>query len=262
VTAEGCLGAFPRLTDWNQDGKKDLVVGLANGTLQVFLNANTNTEPKFGGGSTVQYGPPDAKTNITVGARTTVDVVDWNNDGRKDLVAGNTNGQLLLYRNAGTDAEPRFDGCQEVQADGVPINLGTQRSRPFAVDFNGDGRTDLLVGGTDGLIRLYVRKGMAPAGWTGASAFATSGSQAPIFTPGLAVDQPGDSAATDLVNLDALQADARFADADGHGWSVVVIDTGIDLDHPFFGTDANNDGVADNRRRQRPDPSPHATVCP
>ena len=39
--------------------------------------------------------------------------------------------------------------------------------------------------------------------------------------------------------------DPRFAGLDGQGLSVVVIDTGIDPDHSFFGPDANGDGVAD-----------------
>ena len=49
----------------------------------------------------------------------------------------------------------------------------------------------------------------------------------------------------DLIELDALRADPRFADVDGGGYTVVVLDTGIDLDHPAFGPDANGDGVAD-----------------
>ncbi|EAZ89254.1 S8 family serine peptidase [Crocosphaera chwakensis] len=32
---------------------------------------------------------------------------------------------------------------------------------------------------------------------------------------------------------------------DGTGYSIVVLDTGIDLNHPFFGPDLNNDNVAD-----------------
>ncbi len=32
---------------------------------------------------------------------------------------------------------------------------------------------------------------------------------------------------------------------DGTGFSIVVLDTGIDLNHPFFGSDHNNDDVAD-----------------
>jgi subtilisin family serine protease/5-hydroxyisourate hydrolase-like protein (transthyretin family) len=54
-----------------------------------------------------------------------------------------------------------------------------------------------------------------------------------------------DSPANQLIGLDALRADARFADLDGHGVSVVVIDTGIDSDHAFFGPDTDGDGVAD-----------------
>jgi subtilisin family serine protease len=48
-----------------------------------------------------------------------------------------------------------------------------------------------------------------------------------------------------LVGLDLLRALPRFDGLDGSGYSVVVIDHGIDLDHPFFGPDENQDGVAD-----------------
>ncbi len=48
-----------------------------------------------------------------------------------------------------------------------------------------------------------------------------------------------------LINLDDFRADPRFAGIDGSGLSVVVIDTGIDLNHPFFGPDANGNGIAD-----------------
>ena len=33
---------------------------------------------------------------------------------------------------------------------------------------------------------------------------------------------------------------------DGSGTTIAVLDTGIDLDHPFFGSDANGDGISDN----------------
>jgi Ca2+-binding RTX toxin-like protein/20S proteasome alpha/beta subunit len=50
---------------------------------------------------------------------------------------------------------------------------------------------------------------------------------------------------TSLIHLDQFRADPRFSGIDGHGVSVVVIDTGIDLDNSFFGPDANHNGVAD-----------------
>jgi subtilisin family serine protease len=48
-----------------------------------------------------------------------------------------------------------------------------------------------------------------------------------------------------LIGLPAFHSDPRFAGIDGSGYSVVIIDTGIDLDHPFFGPDTDGNGVAD-----------------
>ena len=42
-----------------------------------------------------------------------------------------------------------------------------------------------------------------------------------------------------------FHTDPRFADINGQGYAVVIIDTGADLDHPDYGPDANGDGVAD-----------------
>ena len=60
-------------------------------------------------------------------------------------------------------------------------------------------------------------------------------------------DDPGASLAeaTDLIGLAEFRADSRFVGIDGRGFAVVILDTGIDSDHPFFGPDANFDGVAD-----------------
>jgi hypothetical protein len=46
-------------------------------------------------------------------------------------------------------------------------------------------------------------------------------------------------------NIDDFHKDPRFTGIDGKGYAVAVIDSGIDLGHPFFGTDANQDGIAD-----------------
>jgi len=48
-------------------------------------------------------------SDLTVpGKRSSPIVIDLDMDDRKDILAGNTDGQLLFYRNIGTDAEPIF----------------------------------------------------------------------------------------------------------------------------------------------------------
>jgi hypothetical protein len=50
---------------------------------------------------------------------------------------------------------------------------------------------------------------------------------------------------TGQVDLDHFRSDQSFQGIDGSGLSAVIIDTGIDLDHPFFGPNSDGDGVSD-----------------
>jgi Subtilase family/Domain of unknown function (DUF4114)/SdrD B-like domain/Cadherin domain/Cadherin-like domain len=50
---------------------------------------------------------------------------------------------------------------------------------------------------------------------------------------------------TNLIHLNDFWIDPRFANIKGQGYSTVIIDTGIDPTNPLFGTDNNNDGIAD-----------------
>ena len=72
----------------------------------------------------------------------------------------------------------------------------------------------------------------------------TGGSEAPVY---LATNVSGP-----LINMDDFRSGSswrgsrpEFAGIDGTGFSTVILDTGIDLDHPFFGPDNNGDGIAD-----------------
>jgi len=145
--------ATPTAVDWNGDGKKDLTVGALDGKIHLFLNEGTDSAPDFLAQALAQASGSDL---VVPSSRSSPVVLDLDGDGKKDLLTGNTEGQLLLYLNVGTDAAPLFSGYSLVEADGVAIDLaGTPRSRPFVCDWTGDGRVDVLVGAGDGLVRLY-----------------------------------------------------------------------------------------------------------
>lgn len=51
-------------------------------------------------------------------------VVDWNGDGKKDLIVGQfANGAIRLYLNEGTDAEPKFGQFAYLEVGDKPIRL-------------------------------------------------------------------------------------------------------------------------------------------
>lgn len=221
VPAEGCLGCFPQVVYWDMDDRKDLLVGQADGTVKIFLNTATDSDPHFGSPSTLQVGIPwQNPADLDVGYRATPAFADWNtdglidlvvgafdgkihlyincgceepynpafyhspvegefaqedgadmivpylrsspvfldldNDGRKDLLTGDTEGQLLFYSNMGTEENPAFAGYSLVKSAGIAINLpGAPRSRPHVCDWTGDGYLDVLMGAGDGKVHLY-----------------------------------------------------------------------------------------------------------
>ncbi len=155
----GCLGCFPRVVYWDADARKDLLVGQADGTVKVFLNVGTDTDPNFDGGTFLQVGQPGAKTNIDVEYRATPCVVDWNNDEKKDLVVGALNGKIHIFINEGTDTEPDFLTKTFAKENGSDLVVLTQRSSPDVFDADFDGKKDLLVGDTNGRLLFYSNVG-------------------------------------------------------------------------------------------------------
>ena len=159
VPGSGCLGAFPRMVDWNGDELMDLLVGQADGKIKIFLNIGTIGEPTFDRGAFVQVGPTGGKTDISVGSRATPSVVDWNNDGLKDMISGGMSGRIYVYLNTGSNQAPDFQTTAYARQNGVDLIVNSGRSSPCAGDFNNDDRKDLICGNTNGELWLYPNVG-------------------------------------------------------------------------------------------------------
>ena len=69
-----------------------------------------------------------------------------------------------------------------------------------------------------------------------------------LFTPSAPIAIESETAVTttdQLISLNDFHSDPRFSNISGNGYASVIIDTGIDIDHSFFGPDADSNGVAD-----------------
>ncbi len=158
--------ATPAPVDWNSDGLLDLVAGAYDGAIHLYTNlASDGTVPPqfFLSEPPGDYVLADGASLVVPGGRSSPAIADLDGDGLSDLLVGNTNGQLLFYRNVGLNSAPTFSGYTVVTSAGVPIDLaGSPRSRPALCHWTGDGHFgsrdgywDVLVGSADGRIRLY-----------------------------------------------------------------------------------------------------------
>ena len=103
--------------DWNSDGDADLVSGDRNGYFNVWIWRDSAFEAH------TQYLKTDS-TAINVVYNSFPAVVDWNGDGKKDLIVGQfVGGKVRVYLNQGTDAQPAFKDFAYLQAGGKEISL-------------------------------------------------------------------------------------------------------------------------------------------
>ncbi|MCZ2342775.1 MAG: VCBS repeat-containing protein [Bacteroidales bacterium] len=177
--------ATPVGVDWDGDGDTDIVSGNTAGYIEIFENLSGPkvAEPKWaapkkllvngqpfrvmaGPNGSIQ-GPAEAKWGYT-----TLQVADWDQDGKLDVVFNSIRGRVQWLRNMGSRSQPRFAPPQLVQVEWpgdapkpgwewqatIGKELVTQwRTTPVVYDLNRDGLLDLVMLDTEGYLSFYER---------------------------------------------------------------------------------------------------------
>jgi hypothetical protein len=138
--------------DWDGNGTLDLIVGTVLGEVYFIPNEGKGKELAFGTPRRLEAAGKPIK--IESGDAAPV-VADWDGDGKLDLVVGAEDGSVVWFRNVGTAKEPRLEAarplvpkspCQWGDDDRRGPHDWGLRVKPCVVDWDGDGRPDLLLG--------------------------------------------------------------------------------------------------------------------
>ena len=70
-------------------------------------------------------------------------MVDWDEDGLKDLLVGEESGYIRYYRNVGSFGNPSLTFDANLVANASPISVGSN-SYPWVNDWNEDGLSDFV----------------------------------------------------------------------------------------------------------------------
>ena len=138
----------PYVVDWNNDGKRDLVVGNQSGKVLLFLNIGNDNAPSFTSNG--------ANTYISVDSYATPVVTDWNNDGKFDVICGSGDGKIYIFINEGDNKNPTFGKAQTLKVNNKELKLPTPTS-VITTDWDDDGKADLLVSNKE-----VVEEGVTP----------------------------------------------------------------------------------------------------
>ncbi len=208
-----------QFVDFNADGRIDYVTATFDGSPHVALGtADGFAEPERildTSGRRVmldQYWDYDAKQWKNTGGEnrhcTSAVVFDWDADGDYDLLLGDySRGELWLQRNEGKPGEPAFTGKNEpVLAGGKPFGLEGGMTAPRLVDWDGDGKMDIVAGSYGSAYDAEPPGGVywfRNVGQKGAPEFAAAQALvAPTKTTGTEADRPNVGLYADPVDYD------------------------------------------------------------
>ncbi|HWN93560.1 MAG TPA: VCBS repeat-containing protein, partial [Methylomirabilota bacterium] len=86
-------------------------------------------------------------------------LADFDGDGDLDLMCGEFLDGFTYFQNIGTRTEPRYASGQRLVSADKQIVVDLEMLVPHAIDWDGDGDVDMIVGDEDGRVALFEHKG-------------------------------------------------------------------------------------------------------
>jgi hypothetical protein len=143
-------GDFPLFFDLNKDGLKDLLIGKGSGRLEYYKNTGTAKLPIY---ILENEELGEIPSDYTIGNISLI-TADLNGDGKEELITGNRNGYVTVYKNITeqnlkkfvADSTTIFD---EFNGKNASIQMGGGLNIAVA-DLNSDQIPDLMLGTNTG----------------------------------------------------------------------------------------------------------------
>lgn len=150
----------PAAWDWNGDGRFDLLLGEGSysaNAIHLLINQGAANAPRFNEKNHHFLAFGDGREQLTPA------VVDYNNDGKMDLLVSDRSGKIGLFLNTYDKWKPgdeiKFSSYIPIQGQaGKDLTIGGITTVAVA-DLNNDNLFDLIIGKTNGRIAVAYNKG-------------------------------------------------------------------------------------------------------
>lgn len=215
----------PVFEDIDNDGDLDLFIGESGGRIYFYRNDGDSSIPVW---NAMGWVTNLSGSTIDVGSYSTPDLIDIDSDGDFDLLIGDSNGLIYIYRNEVNGGAPVWSPEGNfTDSSGFAIDVGSY-STPHFVDIDNDDDFDMISGNSSGYIYIYATAGFVKHEYT------TPGT----YEATLQVTDNDNQTATDSVTITVLETGTPTAAADADPASGIV-----PLNVSFQGTGNDPDGA-------------------